>query len=175
MTIAIGSVPDYVVWRQKLTDYYGRFATKTTLLGGSVDDTTLLQMLNDLALLTNAAFSNVSIGGRAVTGLAASPINASFKEITDLGELTFSRVNPVNAALMSTKTFLIPCIVEDVVASDKTLIVDAAGTGSLSARLGRLIGNLETYLVMRGSDGVNYTGSWTFQAGASGKVTSPGV
>lgn len=175
MAIAIGAAPAVAPLRAIMTDFYGRSVTKTTLLDGAIDDTSLLEILNDFAALTRCEFGKTEVGGRIVTGLPDTASDSLFPEVTDLAELTFTRENPVNAAKTITKSFLIPGIQSSVVDTDKSLIVGTPGTGSLTDRLARLIGNLETFLAVLGSDGVYYTGSFTFAPTRSGKISAPGV
>lgn len=176
MTIAIGSDPAYINWRNRMRDYFGRVATKTTLLDGTIDDTHILQLATDFSALTRAQVTKMDFNARLVTGLPSSASDSSFSQVTDCAELTFSKVNPVDSSKFVTKSFLIPAIVEaGIVDTDKSLIVGTPGTGSLSDQLARLISNLETYLNMKGADGAYYPGSWSYVASESGKVSLPGI
>lgn len=175
MAIAIGSAPSYIVWRSVFTDYYGKSLTKSTDLDGTTDDTTILELANDIDLLSSARITNWNFNHRVITGQKSSASNTIFPSVFDCAELAFSKVNPVDSSKTVVKSFLIPAIVQSgVVDTDLSLIVGTAGTGSLSDRLARVIDNLEEFLTMKGSDGVWYPGGWTFVPSASKKIDLPG-
>jgi hypothetical protein len=82
--------------------------------------------------------------------------------------LTFGRVDAVSG-LNVTKNFIIPAYVNSLaVGSPPAPDVGTPGTGSLSARLGRLVANLETYLVGRQADNTFVAGGWTYLTGGFG-------
>lgn len=171
MAVVVGSAAEILASRVRFKDTVGKFATKVFDLGGSIDDTTLQEIFEDLNALTNAQVTHADAGGRIVTGMNASPTSALQSLISVMIELTFSQVNPINAAKTVIKTFLIPAPVQVIIESDGTL--DDGGTpgeGSLDARLARLIVNLQDWLVyVDATDGVT-VGGWTYQSGKSSLV-----
>lgn len=171
MAVVVGSAPDILASRVRFKDTVGKFATKVFDLGGAIDDTTLQEIFEDLNALTNAQVTHADAGGRTVTGMNASATSALQSLISVMIELTFSQVNPINAAKTVVKTFLIPAPVQVIIETDGTL--DDGGTpgeGSLDARLARLIANLEDWLVYVDATDAVTVGGWTYQSGKSGLV-----
>lgn len=170
MTVAIGAAPATLPMRMTIADARGGRVLKTTQLAGDTTDTILLQILNDTNDLSNGAFSAVTVGGRKVTGMNAAASFAMYPEVSDLVEITFTRTNPVNTAKNILKSYLIPAPLTAIVATDRSLIVGTPGTGSATDKLARLIANLAASLAFIGSDGVAYSGGFTFVASMSKKV-----
>ncbi len=173
MAIAIGSAPAKEPMRITFKDAFGETIVKTSTLGGTIDDTHILQIATDLSVLTNAEFLSMTVNERVVTGLPASATDAVFPTVNNLAEITFSQVDPLNAAKTIYRSFLIPAAVNAIFNLDKTLNVGTPGTDTLPNQLARLIANLENYLVLVDHAGTVHTGGWTFEPSKSGLVTIP--
>lgn len=173
MTIAIGEAPEYMPMRVQFKDAFGEVIVKTSTLGGSIDDTHILQIATDLSTLTNAQFLKMTVNERLVSGLPASATDAVFPTVNNLAELTFSQEDPLNAAKTIYRSFMIPAPVNDLFNLDKSINVGTSGTDNAPDQVARLIGNLENYLVLIDHSGTVHTGSWTFEPSKSGLVTIP--
>ncbi len=171
MAATISATPDSVTVRMTFQSLTGDEATKTFELDGGVTDTELQHLFDDIDALTNAKIIASSVSSvRQVTGLKSSPVSALQSLVSNIMFLTFTKANPLNAAKLVKKTFSIPAFVDATVRDDgdNSIVVAAAGTGSLPARIGRIIELLDADLEYVGADGAFYPGGWDYQSAQSG-------
>jgi hypothetical protein len=137
--------------------------TKTFKIDGTLDDTAMLAVLTALQNCSNAGIVQGSVDGRKITGWQA-PITALQDLLGAVMVLNFQRTNPVNSAKTVSHNFIVPAYKSSVKGDDgKPLDTDT----NLSA----LISALQSGIVILGSDGNYYTGSFTYVKANSGFAT----
>lgn len=169
MAIAISDTSDNVTVRMTFQSVTGDEATKVFELDGAIADADLEQLVEDIDLLSNAKITQCTVSGvRQVTGMDASASSSSQNLVSALAFLTFTKVNPLNALKTVKKTFSIPAYADGMRDTDNTVLVAAPGSGSIAARVGRVIATIEDNLEYLGADGTFYPGGFTYDGSQSG-------
>lgn len=174
----IGTSADVVTVRAALADHFSETASKVFTLDGGISDATLVQVIEDMEALTNAAFSSMNVSAaRSVSSLRSTPVNALERNISVFITLTFTRANPLNAAKTIVKAFTIPAPVASAINSDGSLNVGSVVSTPATAQehLARLIDRLEDNLVYEDASGAITAGGWTFVPSRSGAATTANV
>jgi len=143
-------------------------AVKRTLLDGAVDDTVILEIAEDLDALTNAKMIDPKYAGREITGQKSAAVNNSQNLISAYMVLTFGKTDGISGKAVK-KNFIVPAYVDTIrTGSPPIPNVGTPGTGSLPARLARLISNLEDSLAYQQADGTYDNGGWVYLSGGFG-------
>lgn len=168
MAFAIGAAAASSAFSVEMESTTGDTVIKRTLIDGAIDDTHILQIAEDLDNVSNARMLAPKFNGRLITGQKGAAVAALQNLISTYMVLTFGRVDAISG-LSVTKNWIVPAYVNVLaVGSPPAPNVGTPGTGSLDARLGRLIANLETYLVGRQADNTFVAGGWTYLSGGFG-------
>lgn len=178
MAATIGATANETILRLTFRDYFNEEVVKTTVLDGSVDDTTLETLFDNMDVLSNAQIVSAKVSAsRTVTGLKAAPVNALERNVSNQLILSFTKANPVNPAAPDViRSFIIPAYVAAVQNVDSTINYDLTPVGTTAPEvLGNLINNLADNLMYIGADGDFYPGGWDFNEPASGFGTAPNV
>lgn len=141
----------------------GNEVTKTFKLDGTLNDTQIIAFLTALSLTSNAGIVSATVDGRKVNGWPAA-VNALQNLVSAIMVLAFTRTNPVNSAKQITHNFVIP-------AYKDALRLDTGKPDDSDTNVAALISALQSGIVIQGSDGAYYTGSFTYDAGESGFAT----
>jgi hypothetical protein len=169
MAFAIGAGAAQLALSMELFSTTGDSATKRTMLDGAISDATLLEIAEDIDNLTNAHMVNPKFGGRVITGQKGAAVDALERLISIYLVLTFTKTDAISGALIS-KNFIIPApVAAALTGTPLHLNVGTPGTGSLAARAGRLVANLEDNLAYLEVDKTTFdNGGWTFQSSGVG-------
>lgn len=169
MAFAIAATPDVGVFSVVCTATSGDKNIKRTPLDGAIDDTHILQIAEDFDALTNAHMDSPSFASRPITGQKSAAVDALQNRISEYMVLTFGRTDAVSGKDV-TMNFIVPAYVQAGVVTGTPPIpnVGTPGTGSLSARLGRLVANLEDALAKKQADDTWLAGGFTYLSGAFG-------
>lgn len=167
MAITLSAAPDVVSIRLNMESYSGDTAIKNTEIDGGYDDTETIAALTALDNCSNAKFTG-KVGGRTISGQKGSAVNALQSLISTFMVLNFEKVDPVNAAKVVSKSYVVPAYVDSLVGAGSAPNPTTPGTGSPSAYLGTLIAYLEDNLGYLGADGTYYNGGFTYVGGAFG-------
>jgi len=143
-------------------------AVKRTLVDGAATDTDLINYITDIDLLSNAKMVDWKFGGRAFHGMKSSAVNASQNLVSAWMQLNFEQVDPINADKTIRRTWSLPAYDDSLRGSDHQPVITTAGTGSLSARLGRVRDFLLDSLAFEAADGSIVVGGWTYVGGGFG-------
>ena len=168
MAFAIGATPDVGVLSMSLESTTGDHVVKRTLLDGATNDATILEIAEDLDNLTNAVMIDPKFAGRSITGQKGSAVAALQNLVSAFMVLTFGKDDAISGKHV-TKNFIVPAYVNTIATgSPPTPYFTTPGTGSLPARLARLIGNLEDNLAYKQADQTYANGGWQYEGGAFG-------
>jgi len=141
---------------------------KRTLLDGAVTDTIILEIAEDLDNLTNAKMIAPKYAGRLITGQKGAAVAALQNLVSAFMVLTFGKTDGISGKAV-TKNFIVPAYVATIATGTPPVPnVGTPGTGSLPARLGRLIANLEDTLAYQQADQTYDNGGWTYLSGGFG-------
>jgi hypothetical protein len=146
----------------------GDEAVKRTLLNGAADDSAIIQLLQDMDDLSNAKMMKWKWGGRKATGFDSSASTNSQNLVSAFMQLNFSQVDPVNADNTVERHWTLPAYVDTLRGSDNLPQVASPGSGSVAAKLGRIIAFLEDNLAFEASDGSIVVGGFTYIGGGFG-------
>lgn len=161
MAIAIGTADEKLL-RLEFQDAKGKRVTKTYALSGTVSDADIITALGYIDNMSNAfVVRGVILTSRPITGMKAAAVNAL--QNTNVSEmlLTFSKVNPINAAKTVLKEVVIPSYVDALEQSDGT--PDQTNNDLLG-----WIVFCQTNLTYFAANGTFYPGNWTYQDAQSG-------
>lgn len=161
MAVALGAAADERVVRILFKDYRTEKVVKTFSLDGATTDADVEAILTDIDTLSNSGVVKSSVQTAiGATGWGAA-VNALQSSVADIMALTFTQVDPVNAANTITKSFIVPAYVDALMDTDFKPVTN-------NATLNDLITKLEANLAFKGSDGIIYAGGWTYQRNMSG-------
>jgi len=168
MAFAIAAAPEVGYFNATFVATSLDKVVKRTPLDGTIDDTHILQIAEDLDALSNAYMKLPKFAGRAITGQKGAAVNALQNRIKEFMVLNFQRTDAISGELVD-MAFAVPAYVQaGIVNTDLTPNVGTPETGSLDARLGRLVANLENYLTKQQADKTWLAGGWTYVGGAFG-------
>lgn len=168
MAITIGAAAAVQKASATFESVTGDNAVKTTLIGGSAIDADLIAYFEDMDTLSNARMLNPQVAGRLIAGHKGAASANSQNLVSVFMQLNFSQVNPINTADEVERSWLLPAPVEALRGSGNTPVIAAAGTGSVAARVGRLVSFLVDNLAFKAADGSYVVGGWTYNGGAFG-------
>lgn len=162
MVFEIGAAADQAPLAMELFSTTGDSATKRTMLAGDTDDSIILEIAEDIDNLTNAHMVNPKFAGRLITGQKGAAVSALERLISAYLVLTFGKTDGVSGKEV-TKNFIIPApVAAAMTGTPLQLNVGTPGTGSLAARAGRLVANLEDALAYTQADQTSDNGGWTY-------------
>jgi hypothetical protein len=143
-------------------------AVKSTLIDGAASDTDITNYVDDMDHLSNAKMVGWDFGGRAITGMKASAVNASQNLVSAWMQLNFEQTDPINPDKTVRRSWSLPAYDDTLRGSDHQPTITTAGTGSLAARLGRVRDFLLDSLAFEAADGSIVVGGWTYVGGGFG-------
>lgn len=146
----------------------GDEAVKRTLLDGSAADADIEQLIQDMDDLSNAKMIGWKFGGRGIHGMDSSAQTTSQNLVSAFMQLNFTQVDPVNAEKTVERHWSLPAYVDTLRGSDNLPTVATAGSGSVAAKLGRIIDFLVDALAFEAADGSIVVGGWTYVGGGFG-------
>lgn len=146
----------------------GDEANKRTLLNGAAVDADIIQLLGDMDDLSNARMLKWKWAGRKVLGLDSAAATTSQNLVSAFMQLNFTQVDPVNADNTVERHWSLPAYVDTLRGSDNLPQVASPGSGSVAAKLGRVIAFLEDNLAFEASDGTIVVGGFTYVGGGFG-------
>lgn len=168
MAFAIGSAAAQAALSMELVSTTGDTAIKRTMLDGAIDDTHILQIAEDIDALTNAHMVNPKFNGRVITGQKGAAVAALQNLVSVYLVFTFGKTDAVSGKDV-TKNFIIPApVASNLTGTPPHANIGTPGTGSLDARAGRLVANLENYLAYIQADQTFDNGGWTFVSSGVG-------
>lgn len=168
MAITLDTAASYARLAGQFKSTTGDIAQKQNLLNAAAIDADIIQLLQDMDDLSNARMLKWKWNGRKVLGLDATASTASQNLVSAFMQLNFSQVDPVNADNTIERHWSLPAYVDTLRGSDNLPQVDAPGSGSVAAKLGRIIAFLEDNLVAIAADGSTVVGGWTYVGGGFG-------
>lgn len=168
MAITISAAADAFTLGGILKSTTGDEAVKRTLLNGAAIDADIIQLLQDMDDLSNARMLKWKWAGRKATGFDAAASTNSQNLVSAFMQLNFSQVDPINADKTVERHWSLPAYLDTLRGSDNLPTVAAPGSGSVAAKLGRVIAFLEDNLAFEASDGSIVVGGFTYVGGGFG-------
>jgi hypothetical protein len=170
MAITVSSAAADAILRIEWRDYRGETVVQNIALDPALDPTTdIIPILTALDGLSNAIMVKASfLLGTGFTGMNTTPGTGLQPLVAAREILTFTKVNPLNAAKTVTRQVGIPAYAD-------ALVDVSAGTPyhpvSTDSAQNGLTAALAAGLNYKGSDGLFYPGGWTYALSQSGFIT----
>lgn len=169
MAIAVSATAGLAQLEITWVDVEGKKPRQIITIDPAVTDTEVVNMVTYMKAMSNAGQLSGSIGRKFnITGMNATPANAVYPTTNARLIMTFSHVDPDNAAKTLYRTVSIPAYKK----GDEDTIVTVDGKPNESnSDVAAFIAQCELSLAGVSHSGVPFHGSWTYEAARSSTIT----
>ena len=168
MAITASTAAAESILRIEWQDKWGEKVIQNIALDGAVTQATVIEILTQMDALSNAQMLKATLfAGTAFIGMKGAALAAASNHVSDRMELTFTKVNPVNAAKTVAKTIAVPAPLDALIDTTSKPYHPV----TTSTPLNTLNTDLAASLNYLGANGTLYPGGFAYANGESGFVS----